>query len=62
MPYSTWCCGTPSPAVRPDDVLAGLRRVAGLERRPARRCCTRLAQGPLDAETGTVGDPLTSDA
>jgi radical SAM-linked protein len=47
--------GTPS--VRPDDVLAGLRTVAGLEATAA-PLHERLAQGPLDARTGTVGDPL----
>ena len=46
------------PAVRPDDVLAGLARVAGLEPGGA-PLLTRLAQGPLDEATGTVGDPLT---
>ena len=50
--------GTPS--VRPDDVLAGLREVAGLEAGSA-ALFERLAQGPLDAETGTVGDPLAPD-
>jgi hypothetical protein len=50
--------GTPS--VRPDDVLAGLREVAGLEV-DAAALHERLAQGPLDAETGTVGDPLAPD-
>lgn len=47
--------GTPS--VRPDDVLAGLRDVAGIAP-PVPPVATRLAQGPLDAETGTVLDPL----
>ncbi len=47
--------GTPS--VRPDDVLAGLRTLAGLEAAAA-PLHERLAQGPLAAETGTVGDPL----
>jgi radical SAM-linked protein len=46
-----------TPAVRPDDVLAGLGQVAGLAP-PAPPLVTRLAQGPLDAETGTVTDPL----
>ena len=50
--------GTPS--VRPDDVLAGLREVAGLEAGPA-ALSERLAQGPLDAQAGTVGDPLAPD-
>ncbi len=47
--------GTPS--VRPDDVLAGLRALAGLETSTA-PLHERLAQGPLDELTGTVGDPL----
>ena len=47
--------GTPS--VRPDDVLAGLSVMAGLEAAAA-PLHERLAQGPLDAKTGTVGDPL----
>jgi len=46
-----------TPAVRPDDVLAGLRTMAGLEAVVA-PLHERLAQGPLDAGTGTVGDPL----
>ncbi|MGN6575570.1 MAG: TIGR03936 family radical SAM-associated protein [Nocardioides sp.] len=50
--------GTPS--VRPDDVLAGLRDIAGLEAGAA-PLHERLAQGPLDAENGTVGDPLAHD-
>ena len=45
------------PAVRPDDVLAGLRRTGGLEVSAA-PLVTRLAQGPYDASTGTIGDPL----
>jgi radical SAM-linked protein len=45
------------PAVRPDDVLAGLRGVAGLETGEDPRL-TRLAQGPLDEATGVIGDPL----
>lgn len=48
------------PAVRPDDVLAGLRLVAGLEP-PAPPVVTRCAQGPLDARTGVVADPLAPD-
>jgi radical SAM-linked protein len=51
--------GTPS--VRPDDVLAGLRAIAGLEVTGA-PLHERLAQGPLDAQAGTVGDPLDSTA
>ena len=50
--------GTPS--VRPDDVLAGLGDVAGL--RPlVPPLLNRLAQGPVDTQTGTVGDPLAPD-
>jgi radical SAM-linked protein len=49
-----------TPSVRPDDVLAGLREVAGLEP-PVAPLQTRLAQGPLDREHGTVGDPLGPD-
>lgn len=45
------------PAVRPDDVLTGLSSVSGLvlDHSPL---LTRLAQGPFDAETGEIGDPL----
>jgi radical SAM-linked protein len=50
--------GTPS--VRPDDVLAGLREHTGLEVGSA-PLHERLAQGPLDSENGTVGDPLVRD-
>jgi radical SAM-linked protein len=49
-----------SPSVRPDDVLAGLREVAGLET-GAEVLAERRAQGPLDEETGAVGDPLAPD-
>ena len=45
------------PAVRPDDVLTGLGAVAGLELVGV-PLLTRLAQGPLDEETGEIGDPL----
>jgi hypothetical protein len=48
------------PAVRPDDVLAGLREIAGL-RTSVAPLVRRLAQGPLDLQAGTVGDPLVSD-
>ena len=49
-----------TPAVRPDDVLSGLRRVADLAPpRPPR--VTRLAQGPLDTESVGVLDPLAVD-
>ncbi len=50
--------GTPS--VRPDDILAGLREVAGLDVGVA-PLHERLAQGPLDLQAGTVGDPLEPD-
>ncbi len=49
-----------TPAVRPDDVLAGLRRVAELAP-PSPPTVTRLAQGPLDEFTGAVADPLAPD-
>ena len=45
------------PMVRPDDVLTGLQRVAGLAPRHA-ALLTRLAQGPWDPASGVVGDPL----
>jgi len=51
---------TGSPAVRPDDVLAGLRKVGGLPDSQA-ALFQRLGQGPLDERAGTVGDPLASD-
>jgi radical SAM-linked protein len=46
-----------TPAVRPDDVLSALRLVADLAP-PVPPLVTRLAQGPLDAVSGTVADPL----
>ena len=49
-----------TPAVRPDDVLAGLRSHAHLAP-PSSPRMTRLAQGPLDEEGGTVADPLAAD-
>jgi len=49
-----------TPAVRPDDVLTGLRVVADLAP-PSPPLVTRLAQGPLDEQAGTVADPLTAD-
>jgi radical SAM-linked protein len=48
-----------TPAVRPDDVLAALRTVAGLAL-DAPPVAVRLAQGPLD-DAGSVGDPLSTD-
>ncbi|WP_193609252.1 TIGR03936 family radical SAM-associated protein [Nocardioides lijunqiniae] len=47
--------GTPS--VRPDDVLAGLARTSGRPAVPS-PLLTRLTQGPLDPDTGEIGDPL----
>ena len=48
-----------TPAVRPDDVLSGLRLVADLET-PVPPSVTRVRQGPLTG-TGEVGDPLAPD-
>ena len=48
-----------SPSVRPDDVLAALLETSGL--RVSAALQQRLAQGPLDHEDGTVGDPLAPD-
>ena len=48
-----------TPAVRPDDVLAGLVAVADL-RPPSPPRAVREAQGRLD-DTGTVADPLGPD-
>jgi radical SAM-linked protein len=45
------------PAVRPDDVLRALSQVGGLEEDGA-PLLTRLQQGPLDEESGLIGDPL----
>ena len=53
-----------TPAVRPDDVLSGLRVVAGLEP-PVPPRATRLAQGRLIQSTSTspveIVDPLDAD-
>ncbi|HET9381714.1 MAG TPA: TIGR03936 family radical SAM-associated protein [Streptomyces sp.] len=49
-----------TPAVRPDDVLSGLRAVADLAP-PVPAAVTRLAQGLFDEETGAVTDPLAPD-
>ncbi|KUL50364.1 radical SAM protein [Streptomyces sp. NRRL F-4489] len=49
-----------TPAVRPDDVLSGLRVTADLAP-PVPAAVTRLAQGLLDEETGAVTDPLAPD-
>jgi radical SAM-linked protein len=48
-----------TPAVRPDDVLSGLRSVADLVP-PLPPEAIRQAQGPL-SESGEVGDPLAPD-
>jgi len=48
-----------TPAVRPDDVLSGLRSVSDLVL-PVPPAATRLAQGPLTAD-GEVADPLAPD-
>ncbi|TML28759.1 MAG: DUF2344 domain-containing protein [Actinobacteria bacterium] len=48
-----------TPSVRPDDVLSGLRVVAGLEPAEPPRA-TRLAQGTL-TEQGEIVDPLLAD-
>jgi radical SAM-linked protein len=48
-----------TPTVRPDDVLAALRIVAGLAL-SVPPSAVRVAQGPLD-ESGSVGDPLAPD-
>jgi radical SAM-linked protein len=45
------------PAVRPDDVLRGLTAVAALDVVGV-PLLTRLAQGPLNRDTGEIGDPL----
>lgn len=49
-----------TPSVRPDDILAGFRELCGL-RIEQTLLAIRLNQGPLDEETGTVGDPLALD-
>ncbi len=46
-----------TPAVRPDDVVTGLRQVAGLAP-PSSIVMTRLAQGPLDETSGAIADPF----
>jgi radical SAM-linked protein len=49
-----------TPAVRPDDVLAGLRQMGDFAP-PVTPAVTRLAQGPHDEQSGTVSDPLAPD-
>ncbi|MBX6371022.1 MAG: DUF2344 domain-containing protein [Acidothermus sp.] len=48
-----------TPTVRPDDVMAGLRQVAGFAP-PMPPLATRMAQGHLE-ETGRLADPLAPD-
>ncbi|KRB77125.1 radical SAM protein [Nocardioides sp. Root190] len=47
------------PAVRPDDVLTGLREATGFAA-PTTALLTRLSQGVLDRDAGSVGDPLAT--
>jgi radical SAM-linked protein len=50
-----------TPAVRPDDVITGLTNVGDLKVGPEHGglpLLTRLAQGPFDEATATIGDPL----
>lgn len=49
-----------TPAVRPDDILAGFRLIAGLVL-PVPPMQTRIEQGLLDPLTGSVMDPLDPD-
>ncbi len=49
-----------TPAVRPDDVLTALHAVADLAPASPPQV-TRMAQGLLDEESGTVADPLAPD-
>ncbi|MFC4561234.1 TIGR03936 family radical SAM-associated protein [Nocardiopsis mangrovi] len=49
-----------TPAVRPDDVVTGLRQVAGLAP-PSSPLMTRLAQGRLDEASYAIADPLIAD-
>lgn len=49
-----------TPAVRPDDVLNGLRQIGALAPSEA-PAVMRLAQGPIDEISGLVSDPLAPD-
>nr|WP_281288315.1 TIGR03936 family radical SAM-associated protein [Haloactinospora alba] len=49
-----------TPAVRPNDVVTGLRHVAGLAPLSSPRM-TRLAQGPLDDASAVVTDPFAAE-
>ena len=46
------------PAVRPDDVLAGISAASGVSLGDGVPLLTRLAQGPFDPATRQIGDPL----
>lgn len=49
-----------TPAVRPDDVIVGLKHVASLAT-PLPPVVTRMAQGPLVEGSAEVSDPLEAD-
>nr|WP_269769194.1 TIGR03936 family radical SAM-associated protein [Nocardiopsis gilva] len=49
-----------TPAVRPDDVVTGLRQVAGLAPLSS-PVMTRLAQGPLDEASDAIADPFAAE-
>lgn len=49
-----------TPAVRPDDVIVGLKQVASLAT-PLPPVVTRMAQGPLVIGSAEVSDPLEAD-
>jgi len=55
MRYFEWLFGTLTPAVRPDDILAALRRVADLAP-SSPPLVTRLAQGPLAVMTASAAE------
>jgi radical SAM-linked protein len=49
-----------TPAVRPDDVLVGLRQIGDLEP-PVTPAVTRLAQGPRDERSDALAELMVSD-
>ncbi len=49
-----------TPSVRPDDILTALRAVSAFAP-PVPPLVTRLAQGPLQADSAGVADPLAAD-
>lgn len=49
-----------TPSVRPDDILTALRAVSAFAP-PVPPLVTRLAQGPLRADSAGVADPLAAD-